>query len=73
MHKQVLYTGLRLGLYDHLTAVTGEGGISIPEKIAFAGIIQLSWSPENCCHAISGLHRDPPGYCMVDMAVRLHA
>lgn len=39
MHKQILYTGLRLGLYDHLTA--GEGSVSIPEKIAFAGMLQL--------------------------------
>lgn len=43
MHKQILYTGLRLGLYDHLTA--GETSVSIPEKIAFAGMLQL-----NGCH-----------------------
>lgn len=51
MHKQILYTGLRLGLYDHLTSSTVEGGVSIPEKIAYAGASFSSLiSPERRCY-----------------------
>ena len=35
LHKQILYTGLRLGLYDYLTGLSSEE-VSMPAKIACA-------------------------------------
>jgi hypothetical protein len=36
IHKQILYTGLRLGLYDYLTGFSGSEEVSMPIKIACA-------------------------------------
>lgn len=36
LHKQILYAGLRLGLYDYLTGLSGCEEVSMPAKIACA-------------------------------------
>lgn len=38
VHKQILYTGFRLGLYDWLTGFSGDEEVSMPYKIACASM-----------------------------------
>lgn len=64
MHKQILYTGLRLGLYDYLTDFSsGEEEVSMSAKIACAtmttGIGILLANPSDVVQTRYIAHRSP--------------